>query len=94
VYALIGAFQKVLRSVAQEKPHVVGEVVVPIEEKIEELKRILTEKGEIHFEVLMVQQPSRLSLIVAFLAVLEMVRQRFVRIFQEKPFGSILICLN
>ena len=51
----------------------------------------LREKGKTTFRLLVKSTPSRVEIVLSFLAVLELVKQRKVRVLQEKIFGEIEI---
>jgi segregation and condensation protein A len=69
-----------------------------VEDKIKEILKILQEKKTITFEELFYAQSlneiSRIEIIVTFLALLELLRLKIVRVYQELPFGKILINLE
>ena len=89
-YDLLQAFYKVLKSVARDQFHEVFEQVVTIEEKLTQIKVILQERGgELKFEDLFDGVVSRNELIVTFLAILEIVRQKIARVYQSQMFGEI-----
>ncbi len=88
-YDLLQAFYKVLKSVAHDQFHEVFEQVVSMEEKMAQIKNILQERGELKFEDLFGGVVSRNELIVTFLAILEIVRQKIARVYQPKMFGEI-----
>lgn len=91
LYDLLSAFQGVLVRAAKTEIHEVFEQVVTIEEKLAELRRLLTDKGRIIFSELFEASAARDVLIVTFLALLELVRTRFARVRQSEPLGQILI---
>lgn len=67
------------------------QAVITLEEKIIELKRTLTERAESSFSDLIRLSTDRIEVIVSFLAILEMVKQRVVFVHQEKFFSDIRI---
>lgn len=91
LYDLLQAFHSVLKEVSKERFHEVFEEIVSIEEKIDEMKRLLMERGTIRFRELFVERMTKNLLIVTFLALLEVVRSKFARVQQEALFGDILI---
>ncbi len=91
LYDLLQAFHTVLKEVSKERFHEVFEEIVSIEEKIDEMKRLLVERGTIRFRELFVERMTKNLLIVTFLALLEVVRSKFARVQQEVLFGDILI---
>lgn len=62
-----------------------------VEMKVEELKVTLSVKRHLPFSELFSPQKSRLELVVTFLALLELVRQRICLAIQEQAFGDIRI---
>ncbi len=91
LFDLINAFQSVLSGISKESFHQVFEEVVSIEEKIEYVKKILTERGSIKFRELLSERFTKNELIATFLALLEIIRSKFAQVLQEKQFGDILI---
>ncbi|MBI4357694.1 MAG: segregation/condensation protein A [Candidatus Omnitrophica bacterium] len=91
LFDLLNAFQSVLQGVSKETFHEVFEEVISIEEKIEQIKQILTERREIRFRDLFGAKFTKNELIATFLALLEIVRSKFALVAQEKQFGEILI---
>lgn len=65
--------------------------VITLEEKINELKRTLQKRAESSFADLVHSGSSRVEIIVSFLALLEMVKQRVIFVKQERFFSDIRI---
>ena len=87
---LMSAFSKVLDR-AQVTVYEVTQESWTVEMKAEELKLLLTVKRQIEFRELFSPEKSRLELVVTFLALLELVRQRACRAVQDRHFGEIAI---
>lgn len=87
---LMSAFAKVLeRSTA-----VVYEITAEpwtVEMKVEELRLLIMTRKQVSFLELFTAKKSRLELVVTFLALLELMRQRIIRAMQEQPFSDILL---
>jgi segregation and condensation protein A len=64
---------------------------IPIEDRIEQLMARLSETEACGFEDLFADVQSRAGLIVTFLAILEMIRLKLVRVFQSAVVGPIRI---
>ncbi|MBU3161766.1 segregation/condensation protein A [Clostridium frigoris] len=62
-----------------------------IEDKMEELKQKLNDFGKIHFTNLIYGYSSKIEVIVMFLALLELIKIRSVRVFQESNFKAIYL---
>lgn len=73
----------------------VSEVVIPpkvtIRDKIRRVQLALRTQGRARFFDLLAEAQSRVEIMVTFLAILELVKQRRVAAFQEKVFGDILV---
>lgn len=91
LYDLLNAFQSVLSGITKEQFHEVFGEIITIEQKIQEIQRILTERREVCFSELLGNRVTKNELIVTFLALLEIIRSKFAFVAQEKQFGEILI---
>jgi segregation and condensation protein A len=89
LFGLVAALQKVLLAAPKETIHQISVGELTIQEKMAELSQLITERGEMVFEELFVGEPSRMTIVVTFLALLELIKSRIVRIYQEQPFGTI-----
>jgi segregation and condensation protein A len=91
LFSLLTAFQSVVdRAKLRPKVYLPAEQM-PIEERIEQLLTRLSETEAIGFEELFADVDDRSGLIVTFLALLEMIRLKLVRVFQAGSFGPIRI---
>ncbi len=92
LFELLEAFRKVLKNV---KPEMVHEVVlerVTVEERVQEILSILQrEKRSMAFHLFFPGGASRRLIIVTFLAILELVKSKLIRIFQAFPFETIRV---
>lgn len=71
---------------------VVSAPKITIREKIRMIARSLRQyTGELTFRSLVIQKPTRLEIVVTFLAMLELIKRRLVSVQQEKLFGEIEI---
>ncbi|CAN5876373.1 segregation/condensation protein A [soil metagenome] len=91
LFSLISAFRNVVERAKQRpKMYLPGEQIA-IEDRIEQLMARLSETEACGFEDLFADVESRAGLIVTFLAVLEMIRLKLVRVFQSGVVGPIRI---
>ena len=91
LFSLITAFRQVLDR-AKARPRVVLPAEqMPIETRIEQLLARLSETEACGFEDLFADVASRAGMIVTFLALLEMIRLKLVRVFQQGSFGPIRV---
>lgn len=87
---LMTAFAKVLDR-AKAPVYEIEQETWTVEMKLEELKLLLNVRRQVTFTELFSSEKTKLELVVTFLALLELVRQRLCRAVQERHFGEILI---
>ncbi len=91
LYDLLQAFHSVMSQMKRVEFHEVFEEQVTIEEKIELIKKELTERNEIPFRKLFGDHFTKNELIATFLALLELVRLKFICAKQSETFGEIVL---
>jgi methionyl-tRNA formyltransferase len=91
LYALVAAFRKLLRETGEEQGVAVARERLPITHFVGVIfEKLLASGGEMSFTALVGGRPDRGYLIGAFLALLELIKLRKVRVLQE-GFGDIAI---
>src|SRR3982750_4729787 len=91
LFSLISAFRTVVeRAKARPKVYLPSEQI-PIEDRMEQLMARPSETEALGFEDLFADVESRAGMIVTFLAMLEMIRLKLVRVFQQGNFGPIRV---
>ena len=91
LFSLMAAFRQVLDRVRQRPMVPLPVEQIPIETRIEQLLARLSETDACGFEDLFANVNSRGGMIVTFLALLEMIRLKLVRVFQSGAFGPIRV---
>jgi len=91
LFGLMSAFRGVLERVRQRPRVILPPEQIPIEHRIEQLLVLLGEVEGCGFEDLFAADASRAEMVVTFLALLEMIRLKLVRIYQPRPFGPIRV---
>ena len=91
LFSLLTAFQAVIQRAKLRPKVVLPPEQVPVEVRIEQLLARLSEHEACGFEELFADVDDRAGLIVTFLALLEMIRLKLVRVFQSGPFGPIRV---
>ena len=91
VFSLLTAFQAVVRRAKHRPKVLLPPEQISIEARIEQLLDRLSETGACGFEELFADIEDRAGLIVTFLALLEMIRLKLVRVFQSSGFGPIRV---
>jgi segregation and condensation protein A len=95
LFELVEAFRKILERVKKEEFHEVILDRLTVEEKIQEILSLLQrEKRSISFHLLFPEQASRRVIIITFLAILELVKMKLIRIFQVAPFETIRLSIH
>jgi segregation and condensation protein A len=91
LFSLIAAFKNVLERAKQRPKVTLPTEQIPIETRIEQLLTRLSETEACGFEDLFDDVSSKGDMIVTFLALLEMIRLKVIRVFQAGSFGPIRI---
>jgi segregation and condensation protein A len=91
LYSLLTAFQAVIQRAKQRPKVLLPPEQVPVEVRIEQLLARLSEHEAYGFDELFSDVNDRAGLIVTFLALLEMIRLKLVRVFQSGSFGPIRV---
>ncbi|NIP42306.1 MAG: segregation/condensation protein A, partial [candidate division Zixibacteria bacterium] len=94
IFDLMRAFKEALENLENDIYHTVRIEDVSIEERVEIIERMLSERGQASFQELYSDSPYRLVVIVTFLAILELIKLNRLVLRQAIPFGPIRIYLN
>jgi len=89
--ALLSAFRELVARTARRDLLEIEPDRLSVKDRITEILRRLKERDWITFGSLFEQDASRLNLLTTFLALLETVKLGLVRVYQDKPFGTILV---
>ncbi len=90
---LKNVFIDVLRSIEPvlDLPKAALKRVISIKDKIEEIKKMMLERAQISFRNILRSAKNKTEIIVSFLALLELVKQRTVYVSQDDLFEEITI---
>ena len=91
LFSLLTAFQAVVERARQRPRVLLPAEQLPLEARIEQLLARLSETEACGFDHLFADVDDRAGLIVTFLALLEMIRLKLVRVFQTASFGPIRV---
>ncbi|HEV8723147.1 MAG TPA: segregation/condensation protein A [Candidatus Binatia bacterium] len=91
VFELLGALKRIIDRLPKDTVHEVALDKITVREKMTLLLETLRIQGSVFFESLFVEVKSRVEVVVTFLAMLELVKVRAIRIFQEEMAGPIMI---
>jgi len=95
LFELLDVFRKVLEKAERRAAfHEVTLEPITLEERIQEILSLLQkERRSMAFHTLVPETASRRMIVVTFLAILELVKVKAIRIFQISPFETIRISL-
>ena len=90
LFDLLTAFSKVVKEIPKETFYQIIKESFTVEEKVHFLRELLQQQAQVTFQELFgAMGVSKLELIATFLALLELIRQRFVAARQQGIFGEI-----
>jgi segregation and condensation protein A len=91
LFSLMNAFQAVVDRLKLRPKVLLPPEEIPVEVRIDQLLARLSETEALGFEDLFSDIEDRRGMIVTFLALLEMIRLKLVRVFQSGSFGPIRV---
>jgi segregation and condensation protein A len=94
VFDLLKAFQQIL---ARHKEEVLLEIEreeISLAEMLERLRNMVMSAGELNLAVFFARAESRRELVLAFLSILELVRESEISLHQKEAFGEIIARVN
>lgn len=94
LFDLINALSEALKKVPEEVLHEIVKEEFTVEQKIHDILHLLLEKDDVIISQLFAESRSKFEVIVTFLAVLELIRLKEVKIVQKENFGDIEILRN
>lgn len=94
LFDLLNAFQRVLKAIPDTSAHEVQRDEYSVSDKIHELYHRLAREANVRFTSLFRSMKNRYEVITTFLAVLELIRLKEVRVTQDSLFGEIEISRN
>jgi len=91
LFDLVKAFHRVLAKLEDQPSLEVGHEEYTIEQKIDEIRKLLVLHGAVRFSDFVDRKLTRHHLVVLFLAILELARQAEIYFTQHGLFGEIII---
>ncbi len=89
IFELVDAFQQLLKETSDPYIHEINIERLTVSDRINSILTLLNGKENIVFMEVFDEEPDRQMVVVTFLAMLELVRLRLVRLMQNKRCGSI-----
>ena len=94
LFDLINALSEALKRTPEEVIHEIVKEEFTVEQKIHEILHCLLSQGNIMLKDLFGKARGRVEIVVTFLAVLELIRLKEIKVVQRKLFGDIEILHN
>jgi segregation and condensation protein A len=91
LFDLVAAFKKIVEIRSKVSVHRVEDINVTLEERIAAVMALIGQKSRVEFTELFSADGDKIVLIVTFIAVLELIKQRRIRAVQNESFGRINI---
>lgn len=89
LYDLVEAFRSILREAPPETFHEIDADQLSVTERVNIILTVLAGRDSLAFRELFTGRPDRGEVVVTFLATLELVRLKLVRLMQNSRFGAI-----
>jgi len=94
VFDLIKAFEGILKRTSDPAVKEILVSRISISDKISQIMEILEEKDSVTLNNIFFEINEKIEMVITFLALLELIRLKLVRVEQEKQFGDITIFSN
>lgn len=91
LFNLLDAFNKVLKRANAEFSREIMAERITIQDRIQEIMDLLMEKRRVNFDELFEGYLTAYDIVVTFLAMLEMGKQKLLRIYQNEPYAPIYL---
>lgn len=91
---LLSAFKKVCEKTPKEIFHQVKMEDVSLDQRVDHILNYLKEREKVKFAELFLDNPIRLVMVVTFIAILELIRLRKIKVIQRKNFSEIWVHRN
>tara|TARA_B100001250_G_scaffold98453_1_gene82627 strand:- start:1098 stop:1814 length:717 start_codon:yes stop_codon:yes gene_type:complete len=91
LFLLSSIFRELVYKLPNVKPYEIDKELVNVEGQISFLYDIIKRDGELLFSSIIKSLKSKLKIVVTFMAVLELVKDKKVMVYQSTTFGDILL---
>ena len=91
LFDLVAAFKAIVEKRTQVPVHRIEEINVTIEDRMAAVMAVIESRPQVEFSELFSPEDDRIVLIVTFIAVLELIKQRLLRAVQSESFGKLVI---
>lgn len=94
LFELINAFSEALQRVPEDIIHEIIQEEFTVEKKIHDILHLLIDRSSIFLKEIFDKAVSRMEITVSFLAILELIRLREIKVAQKSLFGNIEVLRN
>lgn len=94
LFDLMTVFREVFSRMPDREPLQIHPDPVKLDDQIRRIRQILSGHPEVNFRDLLESAGDLQTVVVTFLALLELLRQQAIELLQDKPFGGIIIKLR
>jgi segregation and condensation protein A len=91
LFDLVSAFKIIVEKSKKVSFHRVEEINVTLEDRIEFLQQKLENEDQIKFTDLFQANEDKIVWVITFIAILELVKQKFIKATQENPYSDLFI---
>lgn len=91
LYDLIQAFSRVLKEKTEDRIHEVYEEVITVEEMVDSIRVLINTQEALSFLSLFEKRKTKNAVIATFFAILELCKQKEIRVEQSNMFGDITL---
>ena len=89
LFTLSSIFQELLHRLPEVNPYEIRQEPIHLDDQIQFLLKTLPASGSVTFNSLFPSLQTKLKIVVTFMAILELLRNKQIRITQEHPFGDV-----
>ncbi|MDP6853064.1 MAG: segregation/condensation protein A [Candidatus Marinimicrobia bacterium] len=89
LFSLSSIFQELLHRLPEVNPYELRQEPIQLEDQIQFLLQALPESGSVTFTSLFPSLQTKLKIVVTFMAILELLRNKQIHITQAHPFGDV-----
>jgi segregation and condensation protein A len=91
LFDLLSIYKDIMENLPDNNPYELHQEEIHVDEQIEFIRTQLMKKKSVKFKNVMKMLTSKLQVVVAFMALLEMFRNQEIKLEQKTPFGDIKI---
>jgi segregation and condensation protein A len=91
MFDLLKAFKKVIANLKEPSLYTIRKLNVSIEDQMEYITGFFENKRQIHFLEIVAQITEKIVVIVTFIALLEMIKSKQIKIYQNEAFNDFIV---